>query len=72
MAINKVVYGSLTLLDLTEDTVTSDNLVSGIKAHTKAGEEITGTLVVKSVTTGTTEPKSAYGEDGDIFLVVES
>lgn len=72
MAISKVIYGSQTLVDLTADTVTSDNLVSGIKAHTKAGEEITGTLVVKSVTTGTTEPSSDYGDDGDIFLVIES
>ena len=42
MAINKVVFGSKTLIDLTGDTVTADKLLSGITAHDKAGEVITG------------------------------
>lgn len=43
MAINKVVYGSTTLIDLTADTVTADKLLSGFTAHTQAGEQVTGT-----------------------------
>ena len=42
--INKVVYGSHTLLDLTGDTVTPSDLVSGVTAHAANGERITGTL----------------------------
>lgn len=41
--VNKVVYGGETLIDLTGDTVTSENLHSGITAHDKSGALITGT-----------------------------
>lgn len=45
MAINKVVYGGSTLIDLTGDTLTdAAQLVNGIKAHTRAGAQITGTF----------------------------
>lgn len=43
MAINKVVYGSQTLIDLTADTVTADQLAEGVTAHDKSGTQITGT-----------------------------
>lgn len=43
MAINKVIYGENTLIDLTGDTVTADDLVSGKKAHDRSGTPITGT-----------------------------
>ena len=43
MSINKVVYGGKTLIDLTGDTVTADKLLSGITAHGKDGELVTGT-----------------------------
>ena len=43
MAINKVIYGGETLIDLTRDTVTADKILSGFTAHDKAGEPITGT-----------------------------
>ena len=43
MANNKVIYGNTVLIDLTADTVTADKLASGITAHDKAGEKITGT-----------------------------
>ena len=42
MSINKVVYGGNTLIDLTGDTVTADKLLSGITAHGKDGELVTG------------------------------
>lgn len=44
MAINKVVYGANTLIDLTADTVTADTLKTGFTAHDKSGTAITGTL----------------------------
>ena len=43
MAINKVIYGGETLIDLTGDTVTADKILSGFTAHDKGGEPITGT-----------------------------
>lgn len=43
MAINKVIFGSETLIDLTNDTVQADKLAKGYKAHDKSGAIITGT-----------------------------
>ena len=42
MAISKVVYGGTTLIDLTADTITADKLLTGVTAHGKDGEPITG------------------------------
>ena len=42
MAFNKVIIGTEVKLDLTADTVTADKLLSGVTAHDKAGEKITG------------------------------
>ena len=44
MAVNKVVYGTTVLVDLTGDTVTADKLLKGATAHDASGEPITGTL----------------------------
>lgn len=46
MAINKVMYGDQTLMDLTEDTVTADTLLEGITAHNKSGQPVEGTVVI--------------------------
>lgn len=46
MAINKVIYGTTVLVDLTGDTVAAENLLKGIKAHGADGSEIVGTLEV--------------------------
>ena len=43
MAVNKVEIGGETVLDLTGDMVTSDNLAYGITAHGANGEVIVGT-----------------------------
>ena len=44
MAVNKVVLGDETLIDLSNDTVSVDNLLAGIIAHAANGEEIIGEL----------------------------
>ena len=44
MAVNKVVYGTTVLVDLTEDTVTADKLLKGTTAHNAAGEPVTGSM----------------------------
>lgn len=43
MAVNKVIYGNNTLIDLTADTITAADLASGKTAHDKSGAIITGT-----------------------------
>ena len=43
MAINKVVYGNNTLIDLTNDTVEASNLLEGETAHDRSGTPVTGT-----------------------------
>ncbi len=68
MAINKVVYGAAVLVDLTEDTVSADNLLSGYTAHDKSGKAVTGTLSVQNCYTGTGIPSSSLGKDGDLYL----
>ncbi len=54
MAVNKIVFGSETLLDLTADTISADKLASGITAHDKSGASITGTNTYDSDTTDAT------------------
>ena len=53
MAINKVVYGTTVLVDLTSDTVTAAALQQGYTAHAKNGEQVVGTLVPGITPTGT-------------------
>lgn len=43
MAVNKVIYGGNTLIDLTGDTVTEDKVLAGYTTHDKSGALITGT-----------------------------
>ena len=43
MAVNKVVYGGNTLIDLSGSTVTPETLAEGETAYNAAGERITGT-----------------------------
>lgn len=43
MAINKVIYGNTTLIDLTGDTLSASDLAYGKTAHDKSGSVITGT-----------------------------
>lgn len=50
MAINKVIYGGETLIDLTGDTVDASHLLAGYTAHDKSGAVITGTNTFDSDT----------------------
>lgn len=45
MDVNKVEYEGRVLLDLTEDTVTEDQLLEGAVAHDKTGRQIVGALI---------------------------
>ena len=72
MAINKVVYDGNTLIDLTADTVTAANLANGVTATDRTGAKITGTLTFITCYSGTSDPSSSLGNDGDIYLKVSS
>lgn len=53
MAVSKVVLGNETLIDLTGDSVSSENLLQGTTAHAANGEQIAGGVVVTPMYTGT-------------------
>ena len=40
MAVNKVIFGGETVVDLTEDTVTAAKMLSGVTAHDKSGAKV--------------------------------
>lgn len=64
MAINKVIYGGNTLLDLTGDTVDASHLLYGYKAHDRSGTQITGSCTYDSDTSDATAAPDEvlYGE----------
>ena len=70
MAISKVIFGSNTLIDLTSDTVSADNLVNGYIAHNAAGEQINGSLKYINYYSGSSDPSSSIGSDGDLYFKV--
>ena len=45
MDVNKIEYDGRVLLDLTEDTVTEDQLLEGATAHDRSGQKIVGALI---------------------------
>lgn len=62
MAVNKVIYGTTVLVDLTEDTVTANKLMKGYTAHDKSGAKITGSAMNVQVHTGYASRKAnSYG-----------
>ena len=54
MAINKIIFGGDTLIDLTGDTVDAAHLLSGYKAHGRDGVQITGSCTYDSDTSDAT------------------
>lgn len=67
MAANKVVYGTLVLMDLTSDTATAADVAEGKTFHDKTGEQITGTL--KDLGNGSYAWKKYYGK---VYEITES
>ena len=58
MAINKIIYGGDTLLDLTGDTITASDVLYGKLAHDRSGTQITGNCTYDSNTTDATASAS--------------
>ena len=44
MAVNKVVFGAVAIMDISDSTVTEETLAEGVTAYDKSGEKITGTM----------------------------
>ena len=51
MAVNKVVYGGNTLIDLTGDTVTANDLAEGITATGANGDKVVGVMTKGEIAT---------------------
>lgn len=66
MAISRVDFGGRTLIDLTNDSVTSATLMAGETAHNAAGQLIVGTasggsnVTVNNTIRGTSVPIDSY------------
>ncbi len=58
MGINKIIYGGNTLIDLTGDTVTASDILTGKTAHDKSGTVITGECDFDSYTGDATATSS--------------
>jgi hypothetical protein len=59
MGVNKVIYGGRSIMDITDSTVTTDNLDSGVVAYNAAGERIVG---AKEAIQGIVREYKALGE----------
>jgi hypothetical protein len=69
MAVSKVIYGGETLVDLTSDTVTANDLAEGVTATAADGTQITGLLpkveidtALSSTSTNPVQNKAIYTE----------
>lgn len=51
MAVNKVVFGAVSIMDISDSTVTADKIAKGVTAYDKTGEKITGTMEASSAPT---------------------
>ncbi len=69
MAINKVILGDQTLIDLTADSVTPDKLFKGITAHNMKGESIVGTMEEGSTPSEPTDNTAVIFADYDGNLI---
>ena len=68
MAVNHVIINGETVVDLRNDTVSADKLLKGATANDKTGAAITGTVSFATVYTGSGDPSSSLGEEGDLYL----
>ena len=66
--VNKVVKEGTTLIDISSDTVTADKLLSGYTAHDASGASVTGSVTFSTIYTGTGNPSSSQGSNGDVYL----
>lgn len=68
MAVNKVIYGNNTLIDITDTTAVASDVLSGEYFYIADGTKVTGSLVVQNYYTGSSAPSSSLGNNGDLYL----
>lgn len=61
MPVNKVIYGSTTLIDLTDATATADKILSGYSAYGADGSKLTGTASGGGGSVSITDEANATG-----------
>lgn len=66
MGVNKVIYGNDTLIDITDSTVTTDNLAEGAVAYGANGERIIGQAKL-----GGSDLPLEINEQGLLCIIVE-
>lgn len=71
MAVNKVIYGSEVLIDLTDDTVNASSLKQGYTAHDCHGNLITGTHVESGGSSGAGLPDTIEAGDTPIWSLIK-
>ncbi len=72
MAVNKVIFGTTTLVDLTDTTATSDKILSGYGAYGSDGVWMDGTVESQAIYCGDSVPSSSLGSNGDIYIKTTS
>lgn len=68
MAINKVVYGQNTVMDITDTTAVSTDVANGKYFYLANGQKVMGNLSFVTYYTGSSTPASSLGSNGDIYL----
>lgn len=75
MAVNKVVYGTTILVDLTDTTATADKILSGYGAYGADGVWMNGAATGgggQALYCGTTSPSSNVGKNGDLYFLMNN
>lgn len=71
MEVNKVKYNGDVLIDLTNDTVTSDDLPAGVTAHNASGMAITGSNgVTQKLYSQVIDLNKAKGYDENTYYII--
>ena len=68
MAVNKVIYDNVPIMDITDSTVTADTLAKGSTAYNKSGEKITGTMELILSATDDGQGNVTLVTNGDITI----
>lgn len=71
MSVNKVVFGNEVKMDLTNDTVSADNLLEGETAHDRSGTPVTGTakqghVILDKIKTALTQRAKLWFKDAKV------
>lgn len=68
--VNKVVYGTTVIVDLTDTTASASDVVNSKIFYTAAGKRETGSLTINKYYTGSSNPSTSLGNNGDLYLKV--